>query len=253
MDLKIDLHIHSTYSDGVLTPEELINKYISEGYNIISITDHDGIRGSEQAIKYGKEKGIWVIPGIELSTIDDQNNEIHILGYDFDFENKELLSVIEIIMKNRIKRNDKLIKKLKTSGYDIEKEYERLKEKRYFIGKPNISDILLKKGFAHSRKETFEILDGANIDREVLSTGEAIRIINNAGGISVLAHPFEIKKTGETNFWSRLEKILRDLKEAGLQGIECIHPSANQKEQEKILELAYKYKLIKTAGSDFHF
>lgn len=91
MDLKIDLHIHSTYSDGILMPEELINKYISEGYNIISITDHDGIRGSEQAIKYGKEKGIWVIPGIELSTIDDKNNEIHILGYDFDFKNKELL------------------------------------------------------------------------------------------------------------------------------------------------------------------
>lgn len=253
MYLKIDLHIHSTYSDGILMPEELINKYISEGYNIISITDHDGIRGSEQAIKYGKEKGIWVIPGIELSTIDDKNNEIHILGYDFDFKNKELLSAIEIIMKNRIKRNDKLIKKLKTSGYDIEKEYESLKEKRYFIGKPNISDILLKKGFVHSKKETFKILDDTNIYREVLSTEEAIRIINNASGIPVLAHPLEIKKAGETNFWNRLEIILGDLKKSGLQGVECIHPSANKKEQEKILELSYKYKLIKTAGSDFHF
>lgn len=156
-------------------------------------------------------------------------------------------------MKNRIKRNDKLIKKLKTSGYDIEKEYESLKEKRYFIGKPNISDILLKKGFVHSKKETFKILDDTNIYREVLSTEEAIRIINNASGIPVLAHPLEIKKAGETNFWNRLEIILGDLKKSGLQGVECIHPSANKKEQEKILELSYKYKLIKTAGSDFHF
>ena len=256
---KVDYHIHSYYSDGLNSPIEIVKKFHEEGYDIISITDHDGIAGLTEALNAGEALNMQVITGVEFST-DFEGKELHILGYKFDPENKELKNTCENLAKVRKERNEKLVLGLKDLGYEIDLAELEKASKTGYVGKPSMAREMCKKGYIDNPKEAFsDKIFGSkemeSIKKEVLDSVKAIEIINNALGMAVLAHPMKIKGIGERGtdeFWENLSQIIYKLKKAGLKGIECIYPEHSLGEQHKISQLASKYHLHMTEGSDFH-
>lgn len=257
----IDLHLHTYYSDGTLSPEELIILAKNRGVETIAITDHDGMGGLAEGIEAGKRRGVHVIPGIELSTEDEAGIYMHILGYCFDRENEALIQEVEMIRRKRAERNEKLFAALSEIGCSLTREDLRLREEQDYIGKPTFALALVKKGYVSSAKEAF--LDGRylrsdavrSIHREKISAKRAIELICDAGGIPVLAHPMKIShliKSDHEDFFCRLDEQLEKLKSWGLQGMECYYSGHQPEEIRKLYKLAGKHALIVTAGSDFH-
>ena len=257
----IDLHLHTYYSDGTLSPEELVSLAKNYGMDTIAITDHDGMRGITEGIVAGKKYGVRVIPGIELSTEDDKGAYMHILGYCIDVNNKELNDEVEIIRKKRVERNERLLAVLNQIGCAITSEDLNLRAGQDYVGKPTIALALMKKGYISTPKEAFK--EGQfmrsdivkKVHREKISTKRAIMLIKGAGGIPVLAHPMKIAylgKDGIGGFFEKLEKLIIELKSWGLEGIECYYSKHLIYETERLVEMAEKYNLLITAGSDFH-
>ncbi|MEL7656844.1 MAG: PHP domain-containing protein [Bacillota bacterium] len=257
----IDLHLHTYYSDGTMSPEELVLLAKKSGVETIAITDHDGMGGLAEGIKAGERHGVRVIPGIELSTEDEEGIYMHILGYCFDWDNADLKLEIEGIRKKRAERNEKLLAALHEIGCKLTEEDLRLREGQDYVGKPTFAIALMKKGYVSSPREAFK--EGRfmrsdavrRVHREKISARRAIDLIKQAGGIPVLAHPMKIshliKEDGE-DFFDRLEKQLIKLRNWGLAGMECYYSSHLPQQTEQLVNLAQKYDLIITAGSDFH-
>ncbi len=252
--------MHTTYSDGSWDPKDLVKRYYENGFEKIAITDHDGIGGLKEAIAEGKKLGIEVIPGIEFSTAYD-GHECHLLGYGFDIENKALNAELEKIWQYRVERNKKLLAKLKEQGYDVEIDELLSQSKGGYVGKPNIARLMVKKGYINKPMDAFEAgkyLEAPDIKairRERITTEDAIKLIVQAGGKPVLAHPIKLKwfgPTTELRYWEELETMINRLKPFGLYGMECYYPEHNQVDTEKYLALAKKHKLEVTKGSDFH-
>lgn len=254
----IDYHIHTCYSDGDLTPEEIVDRYLSNGYSKIAITDHDGIEGSMVAFWHSAGKDISVIPGVELSTKDSHGNTIHVLGYNFDYSNKELCSTLSQISLYRARRNDRLLELLNEMGYNITIDDLLSVNEGRFIGKPTFAKVLMKMGVVESVSDAFDGIFSderiRSLEKKTLEAKEAIDLIHHANGAAVLAHPMEIKRTSETKeaFYSRVTGIIEELIEAGIDGIECYHPSANAEDSEFFRDKAKAYNLCVTKGSDFH-
>ncbi len=260
MDFKTDLHIHSWYSDGTMSPKELVEKYTAEGYDVISVTDHEVTDGIQEAIDAGKEKNLRVITGIEIAT-KHEGRELHILGYYFDAKNKELCDELKKLAEIRKIRNKKMLETLRNMGYDITEEDLLQREGQSYIGKPNFARALVKKGYIGEVSEAFEpgrFLESEKIksvEREKPQTSDIIRIIRDAGGIPVLAHPYKIKGLGERGskeFKAAFEKLLKELKAVGLKGLECIYPKHTHEEEMFFIATAAKYHMHITEGSDFH-
>ena len=260
MSFKTDLHIHSWYSDGVLSPAEIAEKYSRDGYDLIAITDHEVTKGIREAEEAGKEKNLRVIPGIELPTLY-RGRELHILGYYFDPEAPSLAAAMEKLALSRKNRNKKMLEQLRLMGYDITEEDLIQREGQNYIGKPNFARALIKKGYISSVPEAFEpgrYLESEeikSIEREKPETGDAIQLIKNAGGIAVLAHPYKIKNIGlrgSEDFKKNFDELIRELKGCGLKGIECIYPEHTHEEELFFIDVAAKYHLHITEGSDFH-
>lgn len=253
-----DYHIHTTYSDGALTPEQIVDRYISNGYSGIAVTDHDTIEGSAAAFRYAADKPINVIPGIEISTHDEEWNTIHILGYNFDYESRELADAIAKVKRWRTERNEKLLKALNKMGYEVSMDDAMEINEGRFMGKPTIAEVLVRKGYIKSVGEAFDNLykrpEIKNIWKETLGTWEAIDVIHKAGGIAVFAHPMEVMKKDESEeaFAVRLKALLKKMIEHGIDGIECYHPSADASQSEKLEAFAKSNGLIVSGGSDFH-
>ena len=256
---KVDYHIHSYYSDGLLSPVELVKKYHDEGYDIISITDHDTVCGLKEAFTAGEALNMNVVSGIEFST-RFEGISMHLLGYKFDPENAELLEATKWLKEVRRERNQKLISILCDMGYELNLSELEAKTKGGYVGKPTIARELVNKGYIDDPKKAFtkDILlsdEIENLKKEKIDTVRAIEIINNAGGISVLAHSMKIKGIGvrgEEEFFENLDNIVYKLKKSGLKGIECIYPEHTLLEQHRISQIASKYHLHMTEGSDFH-
>lgn len=246
----IDLHTHSTYSDGTYSPQELINMAYEKGLKAIAITDHDTIEGINYAIDISKELNIELINGIEFSA-DYKGIEIHILGYFLDITNKNLLNLLKELEKTREKRNLELIKKLNNIGVNISLDYIKSLSSYGLITKAHFATALLNKGYVKSRNEAFSLYLGkgkpAYVQRVLISYEEAINFILDAKGIPVLAHPI-IYKLSEKD----LNIAVKDLKDKGLCGIECYYPSNTLNQTNFLIELAKKYNLKITGGSDFH-
>ena len=227
MEFKTDYHIHSFYSDGVLSPTEIVKRFRALDYDIISITDHDGFEGLREARDAVKDLEMEVVPGIEFSTIydfDGKSIELHILGYNFDTEDPKMIATCEELKENRKQRNTKLIEKLIADGIDIS-EADLPKKPGGYIGKPDIARVLISKGYGDLAK-----------------------------GTVVLAHPLEIEEfiSGSKYDFDKLVELLKELKKIGLRGLECFHPSASEDDSAKLIEIAAKYHLHITSGSDFH-
>lgn len=267
---RIDLHTHSFYSDGTLSPEELMDWAVSQQLDQIALTDHDGIGGIPEARDAAMKRGIDFIPGIEFSAEDEDGITMHILGYHIDWENKELNQAIFEIRENRRERNDRLFQGLKEMGYPLEWEDFDKKGDRNYLGKPDFARAMQKKGYIREFREAFEpgkMLGSPEIRKirkKKIKAREAIRLIQDAGGIPVLAHPMKVSglKTEEAletqeymealGYMEALEKLVIKLKSYGLKGLECLYPEHTPEETEALIGLAEKYKLHITSGSDYH-
>ncbi len=260
MILKTDFHIHSWYSDGTMSPSDIVRKYSGEGYDVISITDHETTEGIPEAQEEGKKVNLKVIPGIELPTEYD-GKELHILGYYFDINDKPLKAKQTFLAERRKERNALLLSAIRERGYEIEKTDLIQREGQTYIGKPNFARALIKKGYIHKVSEAFEsgrYLEDPQIKKikkYLTPAEEAITLIREAGGIPVLAHPCKIKGLGpreSLEFKESFNRLLRDLKAMGLKGLECIYPKHTEKERLFFIDEAAKLHLHITEGSDFH-
>lgn len=259
-EYKVDYHIHSYYSDGTMSPVELVRKYHDEEYDIISITDHDGIDGLKEALTAGEALRIQVVTGVEFSTEYDGCG-IHLLGYRFDTENRKLNEKLDELKEIRRERNLRLIEKLCQMGYKLSMEEVLAESHKGFVGKPVIARAMIKKGYISTVAEAFEsgrIFESEeikSIKRRKPSTDEIIHLINQAGGMAVMAHPGKIKGLGEKGtdqYKKNMDGLVRKLKKEGLKGMECFHPSHSEKEAMDFVNLAAKYHLHITEGSDYH-
>ncbi len=243
---KADLHIHTTASDGVFSPSYIVDCAVKKGLKAIAITDHDTTLGIKKAIeRSNKYENFIVIPGIELSS-DYEGQEVHILGYFIDEQNKQLINVTRELRESRLMRSEKIILKLCEIGINISlKEVKEISDEGY-IGRPHIARVLVDKGYVESVEEAFEKYIGkdkpAYVNRYKLSLKNSIDLIHKSGGVAVLAHP------------GILDKDLNIIKliDIGLDGIEVIHPTHNEEIIKKFYEITRRYNLISTGGSDYH-
>jgi predicted metal-dependent phosphoesterase TrpH len=240
-----DLHIHTTASDGRLSPDEVALKAIEVGLSHIAITDHDTVDGI-LALSQNLTTKIDIIPGIEFST-DLPHNEVHILGYYIDMTNAALRAQLKLIADDRLTRAERMVEKLAKLGYNI--NYSRVLEiagDATTIGRPHVASALLEKGYFPSFQNIFDTLLAKNkpayVPHYKLSPHNTIDLINQSGGIPVLAHPGLV---GD-------DKIVIDLISHGIQGIEVYHPKHDSSQVIKYERLAKEQQLIITGGSDFH-
>lgn len=249
MNRLIDLHTHSTASDGSLSPEELVRHAWEKGLSAIAITDHDTIDGVERALEEGRRTGIEVIPGLEISV--DFDPEMHLLGYFFDSSYLKIRDILNVLRTNREKRNPKIIRKLNEMGFDITMDEVAAQSFGGIVARPHIASVMMKKGYVGSVKEAFDKYLSAGkpayFEKAKLSPAEGIREISKAGGVPVLAHPIYLYMD-----FTSMDKLLGHLAGEGLKGVEAYYVDNSEEETKDLLELADKHKLLVTGGSDFH-
>ncbi|MCQ4638365.1 PHP domain-containing protein [Anaerovorax odorimutans] len=261
MGQKIDFHIHTWFSDGSIAPAEIVSQAKAKGYDKIAITDHDGIDGIEEALEAGENLGLEVVPGIELATETEEGTGLHILGYHIDIGNQKLLEVLEDLRQKRDARNRKLLKELEDMGYPLTEEDLMLRPGQNFVGKPIIARAMAARGYVENPKDAFaegkflESPRAKKIKKEKMKTADAIRLIKEAGGIAVLAHPIQIRDfgiPGSEEFYQKVDELAGRLKKEGLGGMECYHCDHSREQALRFSEIAEKHGLRITRGSDFH-
>ena len=244
MSTLIDLHMHTNHSDGYYSPLELINKVREKNLNIISITDHDSTNALEEAITIGKDFGVEVIPGVEVST-DIEDKEIHLLGYFVDIHNSELIKYLSFFREERYHRAKRIIRKLNNLGLKISLDDVLEIAKNSAVGRPHVAFAMMKLGIVNDYYEAFQKYlrdNGPAYERKIhVSPQSALKLINDAGGLSFIAHPGHIK-----------ESILMTLINAGIDGIEVTHPSHNEYQIKFYRGIVNQYCLLESGGSDFH-
>jgi len=244
---RVDLHIHSTASDGRLSPPEIVAKAAEQGLTVIALTDHDTTEGIAPALAAASAfPGLRVIPGVELSA-DFAQGEAHILGYFIDNTHKELRARLESMRNSRCERAREMISKLEGIGIHI--EWPRVQEIAGggSVGRPHLAQAMLEKGYIGSFREAFTDYIGrggpAYAERRKMTPEEAVELILRADGLPVLAHPLFIDD------W---QAMIVELKGAGLVGIETYYNGYTAREIDSLRVLAEKNGLIMTGGSDFH-
>lgn len=246
----IDLHIHSIHSDGTKTPSDLLNLAKEKNIKILAITDHDDIEGSKRIIETPHE-GITIYSGVELNAKVDKG-QMHILGYNIDLENKELNDKL-IELKENSKHNIMLYVNQLKEDYNIEfpqEDIDKILNREGNIGRPLLALLLIKYGYINSVPEAFdEYLNDKKVRQHKMwiTKEECIKLIINAGGIPVLAHPFTLKLTNE-----ELKEEIKYLVSLGLKGIEIVHSKSNNEQREYYKELASEFNLLTTGGTDYH-
>ena len=245
--MKSDLHLHSTVSDGLLTPTELVDKVFEAGIRIMSLTDHDSTDGLEEAITTAtKYDDLILIPGVELST-DTTNGEIHILGYFIDMESQDLQKTLKSFREDRLYRAKSMVEKLTSLGYKITWEEVLKVAGSGSVGRPHIAEILAETGQVTSIKAAFDELIGRNgpayTERRKMDPETAIELIVRHSGIPVLAHPREV---------NNLDEILPSLVSSGLKGMETYYGHYSTEERTRFQQLCNKHNLLATGGSDYH-
>lgn len=254
--LGIDLHIHSTASDGTLSPSEILSSSASLQLGAISITDHDTISGSQDALRYGIPPSMKFLTGVEISATPPSSfpcsGSFHVLGYAFKLDDPTLNQTLDVLQQARKNRNPRIINRLNKLGFDISLDEVLQEAGGGQLGRPHIARVLIKKGLVSSINEVFDKYLGKNkaayVDKYRVDCAEAIKIISGAGGIPVLAHPGLIKSKSDKTY----EDLLITLKEMGLKGVEVYYPEHSPKVTAHFAELAQRYQLLLTGGTDFH-
>lgn len=244
--MKVDLHLHTYYSDGFFSPFEIVKKIQKTGTKIISITDHDNIGGLKEAIRTGLKEDIEVIPGVEISG-EYNGREMHILGYFIDPHAPAMKELLTEIQDERILRIKKIIAKLNELGSTITYEDANKDLKSTVsIGRPHIANALVREGFVKSFFDAFVKYIGddkiADVKKVRPKYDRVFKVIKEAGGLSFLAHPAKYFN----------EEEIKLFKAAGLDGVEVVHPSHTANEVKKYKEIAAKFNMLTSGGSDFH-
>ena len=246
----IDLHVHTTASDGQYRPAQIMQKAADLGINTIAITDHDTVAGLEEGRAEAEKLGINFVPGIEMN-INGSRGEFHLLGLGLERISTSLQTAIDNLQKNRVIRNEEMIAKMRADGVDItiEELYSHFPDT--VIGRPHIAAMLVEKGLVRKRQQAFDkyLAKGRPWYCERVGTNldEAIVAIRESGGIPVIAHPMSLYLS-----WGKLPAALQDIYERGVQGLEAFHPGARMTDCLRLEECARKIGYFITAASDFH-
>ena len=243
---KIDLHIHTHYSDGIFSPIEILDMANKNNYNVIAITDHDTVEGYDYALQFVNKFDIKLLPGVEISSFY-MDKDVHILAYNFNPKDKELNSLLKKIQDGRMKRAEKIIDKLKGLGIYVQMDkVKAMAGKSNLIGRPHIARVLVKNGSCNSNKEAFDYFLGndspAYVKKDTPTIEEIVRVVNNAGGVTVLAHPHTLFN----------DDYVREILNIGVGGIEAFYSNYYEKTIEHYCNIADEFGVIKTGGSDFH-
>ena len=243
---RIDLHLHSTESDGRLTPAELVELAHRNGVRRLALTDHDTTGGVAAAIEAGRRLGLEVIPGIELSA-DVEGGDVHMLGLFLRFEESAFQDKVAWLREGRVGRAMQMVAKLSELGAPI--SWERVKEiaGEASIGRPHVAQALLEAGHVRSMPEAFDrfLANGgpAYVERERFSAAQSIDLIHSVGGLAVLAHPIESRGA---------EALIPRLAAVGLDGVECYYQGYPPDVVERLVATARTHRLVPTGGSDYH-
>lgn len=245
----IDLHNHTTASDGRQTPTQLVQMALEKGLHAIAITDHDTTSGVKEAVEAAKGTDLWVIPGVELSI--DFAGELHMLGLFLDVDNEEFVSVMQNLRGGRVKRTERMVEKLNQIGLPLSMDDVYLHAKGETVGRGHVARALAAKGLVKSADEAFKkyLAYGAvaYVPNARLSLEEAILLLRRIGAAAVWAHPMQTARDQMT-----LHALYNEMKSYGLCGMECFHPSANDAEARMLERWCMVDRLAVTAGTDFH-
>lgn len=252
MDLssEIDLHIHSTFSDGMLNPAEIVDLAASQSLAAIAITDHDTVAGITQAVQKGNEKGIEVLTGIEISSWHDETS-MHILGYGFNPEDEQFNRRLQLLQEGRETRNARIIANLNKLGIRVNLSELAVYSQYGQTGRPHIARLLVDKGVTKTIDQAFKQYlrrgSAAYAERFRFSARDAIAMIRDAGGMAVLAHPASLDPTLRS-----IPALLNDICRVGLEGVEVYYPTHSRTAVKALLRMADQMGLFITGGSDFH-
>jgi len=243
MSSRVDLHVHTTASDGQLSPTEIVRTALGLGLTVIAITDHDTTEGIEEALEAASGTGLNVIPGVEIST-DIPRSEVHILGYHIAHRDPCLCSKLAFFRDSRLNRARKMVAKLSRMGLPLDWDRVQQIAGEAAVGRPHVARAMLEQGYVSSIDEAFNLYIGRNgpayVERAKLSPGEAVQVILAANGLPVLAHPLQVTH------------LVPELAKNGLVGLEAYYPGYTTDETRFLLDLAAKYGLLTTGGADFH-
>jgi len=245
MDGKADLHLHTTYSDGALSPSELIDRARQAGLTAISITDHDHTGALDEAMQVAAHRGIEVIPGVELSTMVGES-DVHILGYFIDHRDARLQEYLALFRSERRRRAERIVRKLNSMNVPLTIDGVMRRAGSGSVGRPHIATALVEEGLIGTYQEAFTRYIGfgkpAYEKKYMISPREAIGMIAAAGGLSFIAHPSTFLEEG----------MLLDIIHAGIDGIEVVHPSHTAELTAHYRGIVGEYFLLASGGSDFH-
>lgn len=243
MRSRVDLHVHTSASDSQLSPTEIVHKALEIGLAAIAITDHDTTGGIAEALEAARGTHLEVIPGVEIST-DISQSEIHILGYYVAYRDPSLCSKLALFRDSRLARARRMVAKLIRMGVPLDWGRVQQIAGEAAVGRPHIARAMLQQGYVSSIDEAFHLYIGRNgpayVERHRLSPAEAVQIILAASGLPVMAHPLHASH------------LVPELAKNGLVGLEAYYPGYTPDETRFLLDLAAKYGLIVTGGSDFH-
>jgi len=244
----VDLHMHTTASDGLYSPTELMHRVKEAGLRAVALTDHDTTNGIEEAAQTARALDVEFIPGIEINT-DVSGGEVHVLGYFIEYQRPAFQSTIKALRDARERRGERMVELLNEEGIAI--RWERVREiAQGSVGRPHIAQALMEAGYVQSVSEAFDKYIGngkpAYVPRYKLTPGDAVRLIGSANGLPVIAHPISLPGLEILRTW------LPDLKAAGLVGLETYYGQYTQKDEQALLAIAHQYDLIATGGTDFH-
>jgi predicted metal-dependent phosphoesterase TrpH len=266
---SVDLHTHSTASDGTFAPADVVRLAHAANLSGLALTDHDTVAGLPEAAAEAERLGITFLPGIEISAVPPvPEGTLHILGYGIDPASPILAEMTRTLVEARDTRNPRIVARLRDLGIDITmdevlalaRDTQQAGAERSaapdapapVIGRPHIAALLVKKGAVPTMKHAFDQYLGqggkAYVDKERLSPRDAISHIRQSGGVAVLAHPVQLRTTND----AQLERVLKDLVDLGLEGLEVLHSDHTPALVEKYAALADRYHLLKSGGSDFH-
>ncbi|NQT91278.1 MAG: PHP domain-containing protein [Lentisphaerae bacterium] len=250
----IDLHAHSTFSDGSLTPAELVAEGRRMGLSALALTDHDNMAGIDPFLEAGREQipgsEMECIPGVEISA-EVPKGTMHVLGYFMDHTDPELNRSLAMIRGGREERNDRIIERLRELGLELTREEIAAYAGEDVLGRPHIAQAMMARGYVSTFKAAFDqyLAKGkpGYVDRLRLTPEESVQAIRLAGGVAVLSHPFTLEQGPDD-----LKRRLAELRDAGLQGVETYYSEHSAAQVSEYLALASSLGLIPTGGSDFH-
>ncbi len=248
----VDLHCHSTASDGTLSPTEVVQLARRNGLTALALTDHDTVGGVAEAAAEAAKLGLGFLPGIEISAEIAAPGTLHILGYGVDATSPSLVELTRQLIEGRDNRNPQVVAKLNELGVAVTMAEWEAEANGGTIGRPHLAAILLRKGYVSSIKDAFNKYLGqgaaAYAEKERLTPRRALEMIRESGGLPVLAHAAQLRTAND----GHLDTIVHGLVENGLAGIEVFHSDHDAAWVAKTMALAQRYHLLKTGGSDFH-